>query len=139
MSEPVLPLAIPVGRSAPPFLAAEGSEVEIDIRGVVEIGAATIGRVGVKDTVVVATDEYADARHFVGPTLPDVDDIAVVVLDTALFTVKGDVEVVVELGAVRRIPGKRPAHALAKGLDLLKRRARDGYEGGVSGVQVRQV
>ena len=47
-----------------------------------------------------------------------------------------DVEVVVEVGAVGRVPGERPALLGLVALDLLDRRARDLDERGVAGVQV---
>jgi hypothetical protein len=43
-----------------------------------------------------------------------------------------DLEVVVEIGALRGYPFKSPAEALGEGLQLGERRARDGGEGDVA-------
>src|SRR5437016_1259084 len=52
-----------------------------------------------------------------------------VVLDRSDRGVQGDVEVIVELGPLRRVPGDRPAHAPLVGRELLVRRSRDGCQG----------
>src|SRR5207302_4110839 len=61
---------------------------------------------------------------------------SVVVLHRGDGLVERDLEVVVEVTGVGRIPGERPALARLVRLDLRQRSARDHGERGVTGVQV---
>ena len=63
----------------------------------------------------------------------------VVVLDRRHRFVVGDVEVVVEIAARRRVPREAPAHAPLVRRELRERRARDDRERRVARVQVREV
>src|SRR5204863_7045165 len=64
---------------------------------------------------------------------------AVVVLERQAAVLEGDVEVVVEVRADRRVPREVPAHALLEGLDLDDGRVRHARERGVAHVQMREM
>ena len=104
--------------------------------------AATIGRVGVKDTVAVA-QENARAVQFAcwcrhPPRLP-FRSRAVVVGGVDDSLVKGDAEVEVEATAEARIPGKRPAHRVLEPRDLLDRRSGHDGDGRIPFVQMLDI
>src|SRR6185437_1553967 len=84
------------------------------------IQPASIGRVSVKDRAALL-DEGAQARRFLAGEFP----LGVIVLDLARHLVlgEGDVEIVIEVAAVRRHPFEFPAHPLLVGLDFGQRRA----------------
>jgi hypothetical protein len=65
--------------------------------------------------------------------------VLVVVLDRSNTVIQRDMEVVVEVRAEGRNPGESPSHALLERFDLVERRAGHGYEGGLSGAQVREI
>src|ERR1700755_2347616 len=91
----------------PLLLAPERAEVEEVVRAAELLHAAGERRVGVEDAVAVA-QEAADARRL-HRVLAALRRLAVVVLDRRHGGVERDVEVVVEVAAVRRVPAERPA------------------------------
>eukprot|EP01136_Pigoraptor_vietnamica_P030119 Opistho-1_new@88919 len=119
------------------LVAAPGREVQQVVGAHHHLHAAPVGRVGVEDVARVVLEKGADARRL----LDREGAHRVVVVDLAArlhLRRKADVEVVVEVAAVRGQPGKAPAHALAETLDAGQRRARDRHQGDVALRQVRQ-
>ena len=91
---------------------------------------------------VAVAEECADSEHLSRPSLPfgpEFGEAPVVVFDGGDVLAEGDVEVVVEVAAEGGVPGDGPAHPLPEWLDLGQRRPADEGQGGIPGVQVRQV
>jgi hypothetical protein len=83
-------------------LAAERGEVEVIERAVEQVGASSVGGVGVED-VRLAAEEGAEAVAFASAVVAHGQEfglVAVVVLDRRDGLVAGNVEVVVELAAI---------------------------------------
>ena len=111
----------------PVLLAAEGGEVEEGSRS-----RRSTRRRGRKSEYVWKTRSPSRRKQLVPGMSNGGSDsshapgaVAVVVLDRLHSGVERDVEVVVEVAAVRRVPGERPALLGLVALDLLERGARD--------------
>ena len=102
-------------RLLPVLLAPERGEVEEVVRAAGRLRAARVGRVGVEDAVVVAQEEAVPgiSTGCVELRARRLGSAGAVVVRRAASTdvVDGDAEVVVEVAAVRRVPGERPALA----------------------------
>jgi hypothetical protein len=113
------------------FVAAFGGEVEEVVGGVEEVNAAFVRGVCVEDMAAGIAVKGADAFAFA-----DIEAVGGVVVDGGvvfvLFGREGDVEVVIEITAVGRIPVEFPAHALFEGFDFFEAGAGDDGEGGVA-------
>src|SRR5271156_1436921 len=98
-------------------LAAQRGQIQETVGAQHDIGTYTVGRIGVENLIVVL-DEDTDAlpvstvdRHVVQPVALKRGLVLVVVLDRCYRLVAADMEVVVEVAAVRGVPGQLPAHA----------------------------
>src|SRR5215208_2092895 len=131
-------------RLLPLLLAAERGQVQLVVRAACHLRAAGVRGVRVEDAVVDA-QEAARAGHLDrllvlgeerGSALLVLLRRPVVVFHRRDRLVERDVEVVVEVAPVRRVPRERPTLLRFVALDLLERRAGDVGQRGVASVQV---
>ena len=115
----------------PGFAAALGNEVEVVVRRVHHVDPAPEGRVRAKNGAALVLREHADAGH-VRIGVLELGEVVGGVAAGQGVGFERDLEVVVEIGALRGYPLESPAEALGKGLQLGERRARDGGEGNVA-------
>src|SRR5471030_1033220 len=113
------------------LVAALRRDVEQVIGAVQQVKPAAVGRIGVKDHAVLAA-KGTDARVLLAVRLDGVE----IVPEGRLVLGERDAIVEVEVDARRRDPAESPAHALAVGLELLDRPARDHDERGVARCEV---
>ena len=126
----------------PLFLAAQGGHVQDAVSAAGLFGAGAEGRVGMEN--LVAVSEEAAESGLLTRLIDDESEagcaklalVPVIEHDRGDGGVERDVEVVVEVTAVGRVPGEVPAFAGFVDGDLAEWRARDGGEGRLASGQV---
>src|SRR5262245_32161328 len=106
-------------------------EISVDTKEL--FAAAAIGRVGMEDLAAVVLVENAITGEIFDPGRPfrRSSEIVESAAGSNLLGREGDVEVVVEIAAVRRNPGEAPPHTFADGFDLFDWSTRHGRVGHV--------
>src|ERR1700704_3765638 len=118
-------------------LAAQRGQVQEPVSAQHDIGAYPVGRIRVVDPAVVANED-TDAlpvgtvgRHVSQPLALEGGFVFVVVFDRRYRLVVADMQVVVEVTALRRVPRQVPAHARLELAQTLIRRARHQHQRGI--------
>src|SRR5262249_49253685 len=113
------------------FAAALGNQVQVAVRIETGFGAAGVSGISVENIAVLVFVENADAGSLSTGKFRHVEVVVHLAL-RQLFLGERRVVVVIEVGLIRRDPGKTPAEALFEGFDFRQRRARDGGEADVA-------
>ena len=120
---PFIAIMVPHPVHGPGFIAPQWRDVEKVVGIDQNVQPTGIGRVGVVNAAVIVPIKRAQPWQ-----LAFTAGVGLIVVLPRAFAANADPKVCVEAAARRRVPGKLPAHALAKRLEFSVGRPRHGHQ-----------